>query len=528
MPRHDETRRPLDQFVERAGRLYTLPAVAVAVLRLTQEARVDVAELTRCIERDPALVGKILRTVNSSLFGLGREVTDLQQAVGLLGIKPLKLLVLGFSLPPKLLGDSQQAALSRYWQHALVKAVAARQLAQQAARVDGDDAFLAGLLQDIGELVLLKDLGEPYARFIERAHSEQLDLLSLELDTLGFDHRLLSARLLAAWGLPEAFCKTIALAVHSPSVQRLPAALREIPPLLVQAEALAQVAASGRSDALAALAQRDDRADPATWLAFVDGLREKVDELARVLDLSLPQGAAHDELLARAHQQLAGQADLAAIAVCRQSQAGQWQETESLVAAAARLQNVTAVHHTDAASTAPSPFATGESPVANVKATLVVDDPGLGGLAARAVAECRRRRAPLSLMLIEFDEFDELVFPLGLEKATALVRKFAAQATEIVVDAHSTALGEGQFALLLHGSDRQQTVAVARRLMQLASAGGRHSPHDEGAVTLSIGIATVAMPAKNFPAADLVAAAQRCLFGASSGGGNGVKSIDIY
>jgi GGDEF domain-containing protein len=342
--------------------------------------------------------------------------------------------------------------------------------------------------------------------------------------------------------LPEAFCKTIALAADSPSAQRLPAALREIPPLLAQAEALALVAASGRSDALAALAQRDDRVDPARWLAFVDGLREKVDELASVLDLSLPQGAAHDEILARAHQQLAGETDFAAADVCRQSQAGQWQETESLVAAAqqfhqlapelntsgASLANTTLATGESRLATGESRLATGESPVANASAAIAIVDPGLAGVAARAVAECRRRRAPLSLMLIEFDEFDDLVFRLGLEKATTLVRKFAAHAAAIVVDAQSAELGEGQFALLLHGSDRQQTVAVARRLMQLAGAGGWLSPRDLTPVTLSIGIASVAMPAKNFPAGDLVSAAQRCLFGTSAGGGNGVKSIDIY
>jgi GGDEF domain-containing protein len=96
-------------------------------------------------------------------------------------------------------------------------------------------------------------------------------------------------------------------------------------------------------------------------------------------------------------------------------------------------------------------------------------------------------------MLIEFDEFEDLVFRLGMAKATALVRKFASHAAAIVVDAHSAELGEGAFALLLHGSDRQQTVAVARRLMQLAGEGRWLASRDAVPVTLSIGIASVAM-----------------------------------
>lgn len=525
MARHEETRRPLDQFVERAGRLYTLPAVAVEVLRLTQEPQVDAAALTRCIERDPALVGKILRTVNSSLFGLSREVSDLQTAVGLLGIKPLKLLVLGFSLPPKLLSIGQQDALARYWQLALVKAVAARELAQQAGDVDGDDAFLAGLLQDLGVLVLLKDLGEPYARFVDRAQAEQLDLLSLELDTLGFDHRLLSARLLASWGLPEAFCKTIAIGAESPSVAKLPPALREIPRLLARAEALAHVAVDGRSDALASLAEQPGQPGVETWLAFVEGLRDKVNELAGAFDLSLPQGAAHDEILARAHQQLASETDGAAADVCRQTSATQWQETESLVAAAQRL----AAPSGGVVDERPQTYEDENMPRA-VTATkaLAVADPGLTGLTSRGVAECRRRRVPLSLMLIEVDEFENLVFELGLDAATKFMARIERHVAAIVLDARGAALGDGQFAMLLYGSDRQQAVAAARRLMQLAGDGQWPTLRESTRVTLSVGIASVAMPAKNFPADDLIAAAQRCLFGAASGGGNSVKSIDIY
>src|SRR5687767_12344218 len=83
----------LQRFVHRAGELYTLPRVAVEVLELTSEKVVDARKLKQCIEYDPALTAKLLRVVNSSLFGLSREVADLNQALAMLGTKPLKLLV---------------------------------------------------------------------------------------------------------------------------------------------------------------------------------------------------------------------------------------------------------------------------------------------------------------------------------------------------------------------------------------------------------------------------------------------------
>ena len=71
----------VQQFVERTGQLYSLPAVAAEVLRLTGEPQIDPRAIKDCVERDPALAARILRVVNSSLFGPSRQVTDLQPGV---------------------------------------------------------------------------------------------------------------------------------------------------------------------------------------------------------------------------------------------------------------------------------------------------------------------------------------------------------------------------------------------------------------------------------------------------------------
>ena len=78
----------LDALVSRVHSLYSLPAVAAEVIQLTSNPKVDAHALKECIQTDSALTVKILRTVNSSLFGLSREVSDLKQALALLGTKP--------------------------------------------------------------------------------------------------------------------------------------------------------------------------------------------------------------------------------------------------------------------------------------------------------------------------------------------------------------------------------------------------------------------------------------------------------
>ncbi len=106
-----------------AGRpLYTLPTVAIEVVQLLNEPHVDPREIKACIERDPALTAKVLKVVNSSLFGLSGEVANVTQAIALLGLNPLKLLVLGFSLPDELFASLAADQLQLYWSETLNRA----------------------------------------------------------------------------------------------------------------------------------------------------------------------------------------------------------------------------------------------------------------------------------------------------------------------------------------------------------------------------------------------------------------------
>src|SRR5262245_25942966 len=113
-PAATETVGLVQQFVQRTGQLYSLPAVAAQVLQLTAEPRADARALKGCITRDPALATRMPRVVNTSLFAVTRQVTDRSQALALLGTRPLKMLVLGFSLPKELFTGVEASVLARY------------------------------------------------------------------------------------------------------------------------------------------------------------------------------------------------------------------------------------------------------------------------------------------------------------------------------------------------------------------------------------------------------------------------------
>jgi len=327
---------PLDRLVSKAGQLYSLPAVAMDVLELTNNPHVDVAALKQCIENDPALTIKVLRVVNSSLFGLSREVSDLSQGLALLGIKPLKLLVLGFSLPEALFDGVAAEILGRYWRHTLVKAVAAREISETLCGQSGDEAFIAGLLQDLGILLLIQALGEPYVRFLEKVHATGGDLAACETESLGFDHTVLTSRLLDEWGLPDAMVQAVSRRVARPErsdgrgrPKATPfALLRDVPPdrptdgrtacssprcwplpeIIRLAGLVAQLLADGKSEAITELTAVGDGSPGLTRRQLeelVDNLEEKVAGLADVLSLRLPEGRDYRDVLAEAHSQLA-------------------------------------------------------------------------------------------------------------------------------------------------------------------------------------------------------------------------------
>jgi HD-like signal output (HDOD) protein/GGDEF domain-containing protein len=574
----------LDRLIARAGRLYSLPAVAMKVLELTNNPQVDTRALKECIENDPALTSRILGVVNSSLFGLSREVSDLNQALAMLGSKPLKLLVLGFSLPVGLFSGVRDEILARYWRHTLTKAVAGREISETLWNTPGDDAFIAGLLQDLGMLLLIQELDEPYVKFLDRVHAAAKDVTSLETQSMGFDHTELSARLLAHWGLPETLVEAVA-----PDRSRRPASgsrssQQALPRILHLAELVAQLLADKRADVLGELlaaGQQSGDFSEARLEALVSSLEEKVGQLADILSLQLPEGLDYQDVLLQAHSRLAEVASEAAGEMLRHQQGEAVKaEEESLLAdlrdlaaAVAEISSRPAgqsVGHvpcpTDGLASPggslPMEAASGGLPSVGHESAVprggrvwhphtppptgrpgraaaerrrtanstLEADPGLLGRLAVGVAACRQSRCPLSLLLVRLDRLEELVVGQGVE-GFGSVRQFLETLCRKVDHPCAICLphGEAGFALILPDCERSRAVQLGNQLTdQFRRMGSRGQAGGQRAVSISVGAATVALPPKNFPPEDLFAAADRCLYGSAASGGSVVKSIEIY
>jgi diguanylate cyclase (GGDEF)-like protein len=157
-------------------------------------------------------------------------------------------------------------------------------------------------------------------------------------------------------------------------------------------------------------------------------------------------------------------------------------------------------------------------------------DPGLLGRLATAVTAGRQSRCPLSLLLVELDHTEGLLVALGADGFDALRRLLETACREVDhPGAICTPYGEAGFALILPNCERQQGVRLGDQLRRaMHRTPGRRSADARQPIALSVGVATVALPPKNFSPADLLQGADRCLYGSRASGGGVVKSIEIY
>ena len=190
--------------------LPTLPAAALEVVDLCRRDDTPMDQLARAICKDPAIATKVLRTVNSVHFGLRSEVTTISHALVLLGLQTVKSIALGFTLVGSL-QDAKGRAFdpSPLWRRSLVSAVGARSIALKTGGANPEEAFLGGLLQDMGILALIQTLGTPYIDLLNKGGECHQNLAVLEREYLKLDHAEVGEALARHWNLPAVLAAPI-------------------------------------------------------------------------------------------------------------------------------------------------------------------------------------------------------------------------------------------------------------------------------------------------------------------------------
>lgn len=194
----------IDKLIAQNPRLASLPDVVGELNSAVESPYTSTGDLADIIGRDPALSARLLAVVNSPHYGLPRQVSSLDKAVALIGTNQLRFLAIStvvvnrFSDMPNAL-----VTMDTFWRHSFTCAVAARTLAEHLGERDRESHFLAGLLHDIGSLLLYTTLPTLSKEAILYARKKNLPVFRAERDVIGFDHAEAGATLLRHWNLPE-------------------------------------------------------------------------------------------------------------------------------------------------------------------------------------------------------------------------------------------------------------------------------------------------------------------------------------
>lgn len=484
------------QKVRQCPNLPSLPAIAVQVLDLAQKVDVDIAEIARIISKDPALSGKILRTVNSSFYGRSQNVSTISHALVILGLQSVKTLVLGFSLVSNLTKNKSKGFKHiHYWRRSIYAATSARSLAAKVGLVQQEESFLAALLNDIGMLVLDIVVGDQYGEICAGVTTHN-DLAAAERSALGMTHADVGGILAEQWKLPPLL--SVPVAKHHSLEEVTDPSLRKLTEVVYLAGRCADIYVD--EDAAAAIAEvrkfcsdnyKLSQEDTDALLAEI-GKRTK--EVASLFEINIGSSQEFEAILKKANE------TLIEITLQSQQQANQLQQQNQQLQHQATTDALTGL---------------------NNRARFDQFSP-------EQFAACMRDGKCFSILMIDVDKFKKVNDTYGHPAGDAVLRvlgklvKAAARPTDL-----AARYGGEELALVMPNVPRSAAAGAAENLRRAIAAMPVQHEGTKIPVTASIGVATYEPGSPFTQLAQILKAADLALYNAKQSGRNQVKVFSL-
>lgn len=202
----------LEQLVKYVQELPALPDTAIKVLKMTDDPTVSARDIANTIANDLALTSRVLKIANSAFYGMPRSVSTVNEAVIILGMQALRNLALAAAAYDTLSRESAGYGLSpgELWRHSISCAMAAQIVAKKSRAVRTEEAFVAGLLHDVGKVILGVHVQPQYQAILALTELDEMPFHEAEKYVLGFDHAEVGQKIGEKWNLPPTLCAAIA------------------------------------------------------------------------------------------------------------------------------------------------------------------------------------------------------------------------------------------------------------------------------------------------------------------------------
>ncbi len=225
------------ELVKQVNSIGTLPEVTAKIIAIVEDPASSPSDLHKVVSHDPALVTRVLKVVNSAFYGLPGQIASINRAIVLLGLNAVKNIAVAASLGQLFRGVKvcEQFTARDLWTHCVSVAVAASDLAKSMRIPLVDEAFLAGMVHDVGLLVSLQLRPDQLRQICEQAMVCSTPFCELEREMVGVDHQQLGQALCDLWKFPRT-CQLVAGHHHKPSA--LPADSRLLVTLVAVADVL--------------------------------------------------------------------------------------------------------------------------------------------------------------------------------------------------------------------------------------------------------------------------------------------------
>lgn len=206
-------------FLKKVEKLPTLPGIAMKIINTANDPKSAADGLARIILSDVSLSAKVLKMVNSAYYGIRNKVASVKQAIVILGFNTIKSLALSTAIMDKFAtsGDSEGFSRGAFWKHSLAVAITNKIISKRIVRQkeQEENYFMAGLLHDIGKIILDQYFHEDFVRILNHMKVTHLSFYRAELEVNGLTHAEIGGMLAAQWQLPDELVAAIRFH-HSP------------------------------------------------------------------------------------------------------------------------------------------------------------------------------------------------------------------------------------------------------------------------------------------------------------------------